>query len=171
MSQAILKKCLEIVEADLIESDTKNAKKKPKNQQKNSIFDMIPEKKRLVIKTKTGKYPHTPVISHKSLKSLDLIQSIVPFFSDKVNKIKKVEKPTVKQAQNRLKRAQDRTEENVRRLLALDVQTKLNDETKDLMIKRARSNHYVVPEKIVKEEEDVFTEEDFLKFEKEYFFK
>lgn len=92
-------------------------------------------------------------------------------FAAKINKIKKVEKPTVKQMQNKLKRIKDQTEENVKRLLALDSEMKLDEETKDLMIKRARTGHYVVKDKKQTEEEDVFTEEDFLKFEKEYFFK
>lgn len=92
-------------------------------------------------------------------------------FAAKINKIKKVEKPTVKQMQNKLKRVKDQTEENIKRLLALDSELKLDEETKELMIKRARTGHYVVKDKKQTEEEDVFTEEDFLKFEKEYFFK
>lgn len=92
-------------------------------------------------------------------------------FAAKINKIKKVEKPTVKQMQNKLKRVKDQTEENVKRLLALDSELKLDEETKELMIKRARTGHYVIKDKKQTEEEDVFTEEDFLKFEKEYFFK
>lgn len=71
--------------------------------------------------------------------------------------------------QNRLKSEKDRTEENVKRLLALDRGLQLNDETKELMLKRARTGHYVIPEKVEKEEEDVFTKEDFEKFEREYF--
>lgn len=82
-----------------------------------------------------------------------------------------MEKPTVKQMQNKLKRVKDQTEDNVKRLLALDSEMKLDEETKELMIKRARTGHYVVKDKKQTEEEDVFTEEDFLKFEKEYFFK
>lgn len=73
--------------------------------------------------------------------------------------------------QNKLKRVKDQTEENVKRLLALDSEMKLDEETKELMIKRARTGHYVVKDKKQTEDEDVFTEEDFLKFEKEYFFK
>lgn len=88
-----------------------------------------------------------------------------------INKIKPTEKFTVKQAQNRMKRSKDRTEENVRRLLALDRELKLNDETKELLIRRAQTGHYVIPEQKKVEEEDVFTEEDFAKFEREYFCK
>lgn len=95
---------------------------------------------------------------------------ILPF-AEKVNKIKKTEKFTVKQAKDRIKRSKDRTEENVRRLLALDNELKLDDETKELMLKRARTGHYVMPDKEEKEEEDIFTEEDFARFEREYFFK
>lgn len=77
----------------------------------------------------------------------------------------------MKQAKDKIERTKDRTEENVKRLLALDNALKLDDETKELMLKRARVGHYVVPEKKHVEEEDVFTEEDFAKFEREYFFK
>lgn len=88
-----------------------------------------------------------------------------------MNKIKATEKFTVKQAKDKINRSKDRTEENVKRLLALDNALKLDDETKELMLRRARTGHYVLPKKEEKEEEDVFTEEDFAKFEREYFFK
>lgn len=90
-------------------------------------------------------------------------------FPEKVNQIKTVEKLTVKQAQNKMKRKQDRTEENVRRLLQLDREFKLDEETTDLLLRRARTGHYVIPEPKPKDEEDVFTAEDFAKFEREYF--
>lgn len=51
----------------------------------------------------------------------------------------------------------------------MDRSLQLTDETKELMLKRARTGHYVIPEKVEKEEEDVFTKEDFEKFEREYF--
>lgn len=93
------------------------------------------------------------------------------FLTEKVNRIKPTEKFTVKQAKDKMKRSKDRTEENVKRLLALDNAVKLDAETKELILKRARVGHYVVPEKVQQDEEDVFTEEDFVKFEREYFFK
>lgn len=56
MSKALFRKCLEIVEEDFpkTSSQKKNKQKKP-IQKKDSIFDLIPEKKRLLIQTKTGK--------------------------------------------------------------------------------------------------------------------
>lgn len=86
-----------------------------------------------------------------------------------MNKIKQTTKFTVKQAKDKMKQTQDRTEENVKRLLALDNALKLDEKTKALMLRRAQTGHYVVPEKEVKNDEDVFTEEDFAKFEREYF--
>lgn len=86
-----------------------------------------------------------------------------------MNKIKTTEKFTVKQAKDKMKRSNDRIEENVKRLLALENGLKLDEPTKELMIKRAQTGHYVIPTKVEKEEEDVFTEEDFAKFEREYF--
>lgn len=88
-----------------------------------------------------------------------------------INKIKPTEKFTVKQAQNKIKRNKDRTEENVRRLLALDRELNMNNETKELLIRRARTGHYVIPEQKPVDQDDVFTEEDFAKFEREYFCK
>lgn len=90
-------------------------------------------------------------------------------FSEKINKIKKVEKFTVKQAQNKLKRKHDNTEENVRRLLKLDNAFKLSDETTELLLRRAQTGHYVIPEQTPKADEDIFTAEDYAKFEREYF--
>lgn len=75
----------------------------------------------------------------------------------------------MKQAKNKLKRKQDKTEENVRRLLQLDSAFKLNEETSELLLKRARTGHYVIPEQKPKDEEEVFTAEDYAKFEREYF--
>lgn len=80
-----------------------------------------------------------------------------------------MDKYTVKQAQNKLKRQQDRTEENVRRLMQLDEAFHLDQETTELMFKRARVGHYVIPEEKPKDTEDVFTAADFEKFEREYF--
>lgn len=56
MSKALLRKCLEIVEKDLPKctSEKKNNNQKNRPQKKDSIFDLIPEKKRLLIQTKTG---------------------------------------------------------------------------------------------------------------------
>ncbi|XP_055295601.1 active regulator of SIRT1-like [Sitodiplosis mosellana] len=151
MSRSILKRCLELVEDDLPSSLSSKQTKPNTNKKhtKSTIFDLIPEQKRLTITTKAGKNQT----------------------KQKVNKIKTTEKFTVKQAKDKMKRSKDRTEENVRRLLALDNDLKIDEETKELMLRRARTGHYVVPEKQQKEEEDVFTEEDFAKFEREYFFK
>lgn len=58
MSKSILKRCLQIVEDDLPQSSAKAPKQTKQNvrnkQKSGSIFDMIPEQKRLTI-TKIGK--------------------------------------------------------------------------------------------------------------------
>lgn len=59
MSQSVLKRCLQIVEDDLplcssSKQTKKNFKKKPKPKN-STIFDLIPEHKRLTITTKVGK--------------------------------------------------------------------------------------------------------------------
>lgn len=56
MSKALLRKCLEIVEEDLpkCSSEKKNNKQKNPPQKNDSIFDLIPEKKRLLTQTKSG---------------------------------------------------------------------------------------------------------------------
>lgn len=60
MSHSILKRCLELVEDDLPQtSSSKQAKhdvnKKQKKKKNNTIFDLIPEQKRLTVTTKSGK--------------------------------------------------------------------------------------------------------------------
>lgn len=87
----------------------------------------------------------------------------------KIYKIKPTEKFTVKQAKDKMKSNKSRTDETVKKLLALDRTLKLDDKTKELMMERAKTGHYVIPKKEEKDEEDVFTAEDFAKFEREYF--
>lgn len=67
MSKVLLRKCLEIVEEDLPKcgSEKKNNKQKKPKQKKDSIFDLIPEKKRLLIQTKTGKNGMSEFIKSK----------------------------------------------------------------------------------------------------------
>lgn len=84
-------------------------------------------------------------------------------------KIKPTEKFTVKQAKEKLKSNKSRADETVKKLLALDTALKLDDKTVELMLERAQTGHYVIPKKEQKDEEDVFTAEDFAKFEREYF--
>lgn len=58
MSKTILKQCLAIVEEDLPtnSASSQKTKQKPKKKQKsNTIFDLIPEQKRLTIKKKNCK--------------------------------------------------------------------------------------------------------------------
>lgn len=77
---------------------------------------------------------------------------------------------TIKQAQNKLQRKKAKAEDSLQKLLQLDSRLKLKDEAVELMLRRARTGHYVIPEQKPKEDEDdVFTAEDFAKFEKDYF--
>lgn len=57
MSKAVLKRCLELVEDDLpVNLKSKQSKPNTNKKQKHStIFDLIPEQKRLTITTKIGK--------------------------------------------------------------------------------------------------------------------
>lgn len=56
MSHSILKRCLQLVEEDLPECSSSKQTAHKKKQKKNyTIFDMIPEQKRLTITKKTGK--------------------------------------------------------------------------------------------------------------------
>lgn len=88
----------------------------------------------------------------------------------KINQIKTVQKTTITQVKNRIERRKNQAEENLQKLLRLDGAFKLNEETTELLLRRARTGHYVIPEQKPKdEEEDIFTAEDFAKFEREYF--
>lgn len=58
MSHSILKRCLQLVEDDLPGcSSSKQAKHglKKKSKKNHTIFDLIPEQKRLTVTTKAGK--------------------------------------------------------------------------------------------------------------------
>lgn len=57
MSKSVLKRCLELVEEDLPTSSSSKQTKTNTNKQKkrSTIFDLIPEQKRLTVTTKTGK--------------------------------------------------------------------------------------------------------------------
>lgn len=58
MSHSILKRCLQLVEEDLPESSSSKQTKhgvKKNSKKHHTIFDLIPEQKRLTITKKTGK--------------------------------------------------------------------------------------------------------------------
>lgn len=60
MSKSVLKQCLQIVEEDLpinasSSSSIKGKQKAKKKQKASTIFDLIPEQKRLTIKRKNSK--------------------------------------------------------------------------------------------------------------------
>lgn len=78
MSQTMLKRCLQLVEDDLPRSSSsKHTKKNPNKKRNNStIFDMIPQQKRLTITTKAGKNqikrkPHSTFFIHSCLIMFD----------------------------------------------------------------------------------------------------
>lgn len=77
---------------------------------------------------------------------------------------------TVKQVQNKINRSKDKISDNVRKMLLLDSAVKMSDDTAETLIRRARTGRYVIPEpKPAADTTTAFTEEDFLKFEREYF--
>ena len=84
--------------------------------------------------------------------------------------MKQKQKVTLKQAQNRIDRQKGKLDENLKKLLILGSSSKACDEKAEMLIRRARAGHYVIPEKKIQEEAtSAFTEEDWAKFEKEFF--
>lgn len=79
------------------------------------------------------------------------------------------QKLSIKTAIAAAQRTKSKVEENRQKLLMLDNELKMNDEVKETLLRRARSNRYVIPEKKEIDSTTAFTEEDFLKFEREYF--
>lgn len=88
----------------------------------------------------------------------------------KINEIKQKQKITIKQAKNKISRGKEKISENLRKILMMDSAVKMSDEATDTLLRRARTQRYVIPEqKPAEDSTTAFTEEDFLKFEKEYF--
>lgn len=182
MSNSLLKRSLQIVEESLDDSKstiaTQSKKKSSKQQRKtSSAFDLIPENQRLI---KISKDRKTQVKSKRPLyifqccyvSSQQYINWVKNIFvlTAKINELKQKQKITIKQAKNTIIRKKDKISENVRKLLLMQSAPKLSDEATETLLRRARTQRYVIPEKKpVEESTTAFTEEDFLKFEKEYF--
>jgi len=79
-------------------------------------------------------------------------------------------KKTIRDVQQKLKRKSSKAEENLQKLLMFNSSVNLDKDTTQKLIKRAQTQKYVIPEPKAKEEEtSLFTDEDFMKFEREYF--
>uniref|UniRef100_A0A1L8DAV4 Uncharacterized protein n=1 Tax=Nyssomyia neivai TaxID=330878 RepID=A0A1L8DAV4_9DIPT len=78
-------------------------------------------------------------------------------------------KLTIREVQKQLETSKERTERTVDKLLKLHS-SPLDDEDVSEISQRAKAGHYVLPPRQeVVESESAFTEEDFRKFEEEYF--
>lgn len=109
-------------------------------------------------------------------KSLEIVEATLPknqekekLHTTKAKKIKQKKKPL-----NRSKKIDSpasKIEENVRKCLLLSTAMEMDDDTAQKLIQRARSRKYVAAEqqKPKEDEPTVFTDEDFEKFEREYF--
>lgn len=110
-------------------------------------------------------------------KSLEIVEATLPKNQEK-EKIKNKTK-TKKQLQKKKASIQSKNidspaskiEENVRRCLLLSTAMEMDDDTAQKLIQRARSRKYVATEhqKPKPDEPTVFTDEDFERFEREYF--
>lgn len=177
MSNSLLKRSLQIVEESLDSNKRarpSHSKKKEVHKQKKSTsaFELIPENQRLIKISKDRKTQEKSMSIHVDLAFV-LNKFICAFSfscSAKFNELKQKPKMTIKQAKNKINRSKDRISENVRKLLMLQSAVKLSDEATETLLRRARSQRYVIPEqKAAEDSSTAFTEEDFLKFEKEYF--
>ncbi|KAG4073040.1 hypothetical protein HA402_009459 [Bradysia odoriphaga] len=71
---------------------------------------------------------------------------------------------------NQMKQKPSKVEENLKKLLMFSSPVNLDNESAQKLFKRAQTQKYVIPEaKSNVEQETVFTDEDFRKFEREYF--
>ncbi|XP_073822017.1 uncharacterized protein [Musca autumnalis] len=77
-------------------------------------------------------------------------------------------KKNIQDVRSELKTKDKKSEENIKRLLALSMNT-INIKDAEKIVQRAHKGRYV--KKIIPkvEQESIFTEEDFRKFEEEYF--
>lgn len=80
-------------------------------------------------------------------------------------------KSAIEQAHEHLRNGQSRADENLQKLLLFSAPVRLDAGTTDKLIRRAQSGRYVIaaPMAVAADEATAFTEEDFAKFEREYF--
>ncbi|XP_065357387.1 active regulator of SIRT1-like [Calliphora vicina] len=110
--------------------------------------------------TKTKKGKQTSNANNKNYKTQNKTIAVEHF--------SKKHKKSIQDVKHELKSSNKKTEENIKRLLALSMNTvKAKDAEK--IVQRAHKGRYV--EKIIPKvkQESIFTEEDFRKFEEEYF--
>lgn len=175
MSKALLKRSLQIVEETLnVNKINTNIKHKKLNKRKvntSSTFDLIPENQRLIkvsINKKTKEKSKCEIIYDNF--QISIFPMVYLYFAAKINEMKQKQKITIKQAKHKLNRGKEKISENLRKILMMDSAVKMSDEATDTLLRRARTQRYVIPEqKPAEESTTAFTEEDFLKFEKEYF--
>ncbi|XP_011499012.1 PREDICTED: active regulator of SIRT1-like [Ceratosolen solmsi marchali] len=121
------------------ENDVVNDKSKKRKSTSAGILDLIPTKHRLISK------------------------------DNKKVILKRSSTLTVADAKKKLETKSNRMEENIRKLLRLS-NCKYDEEVMKKVIDRGVKKRYLTEEdKPVEEEKTVFTEEDFQKFEAEYF--
>ncbi|KAM7351579.1 uncharacterized protein ACRADG_004371 [Cochliomyia hominivorax] len=109
--------------------------------------------------TKSKKGKQISNVNNKKNKTLN--NTIIEHFNKKPKK-------NILDVKKELKSSNTKAEENIKRLLALSMNTvKVKDAEK--IVQRAHKGRYV--EKVIPdvEQESIFTEEDFRKFEEEYF--
>ncbi|XP_014215705.1 active regulator of SIRT1 [Copidosoma floridanum] len=143
MSNALVRKSLELLGYET--AINKGTSKKKKNKS-SGVIDLIPTNHRILSKNKKKGSSYV---------------------------LKRTSKTTVYQVKQQLKSKIDPTEDNVQRLLLLGS-NKLDPETTDKIFSRAVKKPYkskTKEEKLKEEEENrtAFNEEDFKKFEEEYF--
>uniref|UniRef100_A0A182Y0D6 Uncharacterized protein n=1 Tax=Anopheles stephensi TaxID=30069 RepID=A0A182Y0D6_ANOST len=159
MSKSLVKKAFALAEQDLLASSSKNKTNDKATKRKASAMELIPRHQQLVeLVGKKGK---------KVEKDL----------------IRRREKLTVTDVRKQIANRRDPTEDNIKKLLMLTT-SNLDDVSRETILKRARTGHYVSRVRVPKAnrnkhgttmaEEDeqggaasVFTEEDFANFAKE----
>nr|XP_022909280.1 active regulator of SIRT1-like [Onthophagus taurus] len=144
MSAALVRKSLALVDETFAENQKHNLKKQKK------VFDFVPENKRIIKKVRTPRTNKT--------KKVDVLQS--------------TKKLTIVEARKKIKSKGEILKSNLEKIAKIrNISTvNLDKEIIENIFTRGRTRRPVPPQsKPKKDEKTAFTEEDFKKFEEEYF--
>lgn len=128
----------------------------------------------LPVSAKSARNPFAPPSTteqHAEYRATKKTARTKPSSNGKPTKQRPATKSAIEQAHEYLRNGKNRADENLKKLLLFSGSSKLDAETTDKLIRRAQNRKYViaVPKTAAADEATAFTDEDFEKFEREYF--
>lgn len=175
MSKALLKRSLEIVEGSSSASSARTSFGKCRQTNNLPVYVSSNHVPSPTASSKSARNPFAPPSSteqhaeYRAVKTKSLKPSKQPNNSKKPRAQPAARRSAIEVAHEHLRNGQSRADENLRKLLMLSG-VKLDATTTDRLVRRAQNKRYIIDvEKPAEESASVFTDEDFAKFEREYF--